>query len=135
MLDVSQATNIAGTAYDGATPLAPGGRLADGIVPATLTPFIDINDGAQLAKFGLHNGAPNDRNNLSEKWEGMALVPALDPASPRDYYLFVSNDNDFITQNGHQVGDRLQGQVGGRRRYPDPGLSLDAAGTLPRAVP
>jgi hypothetical protein len=104
VLDASQATNIAGTAYDGATPLAPGGQLVSGIVPATLTPFIDINDAAQLEKFGLHNGAPNDRNNLSEKWEGMALVPALDPANPRDYYLFVSNDNDFITQNGRQVG-------------------------------
>lgn len=104
ILDVSQATDIAGTVYDGTTPLAPGGRLADGIVSARLTPFIDLNDAAQLAKFGLHNGAPNDRNNLSEKWEGMALVPALDPANPRDRYLFVSNDNDFITQNGYQVG-------------------------------
>ena len=104
VLDTSKATNIAGTAYDGATPLAPGGRLTDGIVPATLTPFIDINDGAQLAKFGLHNGPPNDRDNLSEKWEGLALVPALDAANPRDFYLFVTNDNDFITQNGHQVG-------------------------------
>jgi hypothetical protein len=52
----------------------------------------------------LHNGEPNDRNNLSEKWEGMALVPALDPANPNDYFLFVTNDNDFITQNGYQAG-------------------------------
>ena len=73
-------------------------------MPATLTPFIDLNDNAQLNKFGLHNGEPNDRNNLSEKWEGMALVPALDPANPRDFFLFVTNDNDFITQNGYQVG-------------------------------
>jgi hypothetical protein len=28
---------------------------------------------------GLHNGQPNDRNNLYEKWEGVALFPALDP--------------------------------------------------------
>jgi hypothetical protein len=104
VLDVSQATDIAGTVYDGAMPVAPGGRLMEGILPATLTPFIDINDSAQLARFGLHNGPPNDRNNLSEKWEGMALVPALDPANPRDYYLFVTNDNDFITQKGYQVG-------------------------------
>ena len=34
----------------------------------------------------------------------MALVPALDPANPRDFFLFVSNDNDFITQDGFQVG-------------------------------
>jgi hypothetical protein len=98
------ATNIAGSDYDGTVPVAPGGKLADGIVPATLTPFIDLNAPAQLSRFGLHNGEPNDRNNLSEKWEGMALVPALDPANPRDFFLFITNDNDFITQNGYQVG-------------------------------
>jgi hypothetical protein len=73
-------------------------------VPATLTRYIDINNNAELNKFGLHNGPPNDRNNLSEKWEGMALVPALDPDNPNDFFLFITNDNDFITQNGYQVG-------------------------------
>ena len=34
----------------------------------------------------------------------MTLVPALDPANPHDYFLFVTNDNDFITQNGYQAG-------------------------------
>src|SRR5206468_1189920 len=85
-------------------PVAPMGVLEKGITPAMLTPFIDINDNIELNKFGLHNGEPNDRNNLSEKWEGMTLLPALDPATPRDFFLFVSNDNDFITQNGYQVG-------------------------------
>jgi hypothetical protein len=104
ILDTSNATNIAGSSYDGVVPVAPMGKLADGIVPATLTPFIDLNDNAQLNRFGLHNGEPNDHNNLSEKWEGMTLVPALDPANPHDFFLFVSNDNDFITQDGFQVG-------------------------------
>ncbi|HEY4141430.1 MAG TPA: esterase-like activity of phytase family protein [Pseudolabrys sp.] len=104
LLDTSKATDIAGMKYDGGVSLAPAGKLADGIVPASLTTVIDINDNAQLNKFGLHNGEPNDRNNLYEKWEGMALAPALDPANPRDFFLFVSNDNDFITQNGFQVG-------------------------------
>ena len=104
LVDTSQATNIAGSPYDGTVPVAPNGKLVDGVVPATLVPFIDINDNAQLGKFGLRNGEPNDRNNLSEKWEGMALVPALDPASPRDFFLLITNDNDFITQNGYQVG-------------------------------
>ena len=104
LLDTAQATNIAGMVYDTTVPVAANGRLADGIVPATLTPFIDLNDNAQLNKFGLHNGEPNDRSNLSEKWEGMALVPVLDTASPNDFFLFVVNDNDFITQNGFQVG-------------------------------
>jgi hypothetical protein len=104
IVDTAQATNIAGTVYDTTVPIAANGRLADGIVPATLTPFIDLNDNSQLNKFGLHNGEPNDRNNLSEKWEGMTLAPALDPANPNDYLLFITNDNDFITQNGYQVG-------------------------------
>src|SRR5262249_48618160 len=104
ILDTTNATNIAGSSYDDVVPIAPMGKLAGGVVPATLTSFIDINDNAQLNAFGLHNGEPNDRNNLSEKWEGMTLVPALDPADPRDFFLFVSNDNDFITQNGFQVG-------------------------------
>jgi len=104
LLDTSSATNIAGTDYDGAKPVAPGGKLAEGVTPATLSPFIDINDNAQLNKFGLHNGPPNDRTNLSEKWEAMGLVPALDPANPRDFYLIVGNDNDFMTQDGFQAG-------------------------------
>lgn len=104
LLDTSRATNIAGSRYDGTVPVAPNGKLVDGVVPATLTRYIDINETAELQKFGLHNGEPNDRNNLSEKWEGMALAPALDPANPNDYFLFVTNDNDFITQNGYQAG-------------------------------
>jgi hypothetical protein len=104
LLDTSRATNIAGSRYDGTMPVAPNGKLVDGVVPATLTRYIDINETAELQTFGLHNGEPNDRNNLSEKWEGMALAPALDPANPNDYFLFVTNDNDFITQNGYQAG-------------------------------
>jgi len=104
LVDTSQATNLAGSPYDGAVPVAPDGKLADAVVPATLTPFIDINDNAELSKFGLHNGEPKDRNDLSEKWEGMALLPALDPASPNDALLLITNDNDFITQSGYQAG-------------------------------
>jgi hypothetical protein len=72
----------------------------------------DINDNAQLAKFGPHNGMPNERNNLSEKWEGMGLVPALDLANPRDFFLLVVNDNDFITQTGFQVGAPYKAEGG-----------------------
>ena len=104
LVDTSRATNIAGSPYDGTVPVAPDGKLAAGVVPATLTRYIDINNNAELNKFGLHNGEPNDRNNLSEKWEGMTLVPALDPANPNDFFLFITNDNDFITQSGFQAG-------------------------------
>jgi len=105
LYDISGATNIAGTAFDQpGTPLAPAGVLAPGVVPAARTEFIDLNDRAQLAKFGLHNGLPDDADNLSEKWEALALVPALDPTAPNDWFLFVGNDNDFITTDGFQVG-------------------------------
>jgi hypothetical protein len=104
LLDLAGATNIAGTEYDGLTPVAPKGQLAAGVVPGRLTGFIDLNDAAELHRFGLHNGAPNDRDNLSEKWEAMGLAPALDPQAPDDYFLFVANDNDFITQDGFHAG-------------------------------
>lgn len=112
VLDITGATNLVGGKYDGVTPLAPGGKLEADVVPAKLTPFVDINDNAQLAKFGLHNGAPNDRTNLSEKWEGMGLVPALDPANPNDFFLMVVNDNDFLTTNGFQVGAPYKSENG-----------------------
>ena len=103
--DISSATNIAGTKFDdAANPVAPAGVLDASIRPAARAEFIDINDAAQLAKFGLHNGPTDDDNNLSEKWEAMTLVPALDPSAPNDYFLFVGNDHDFITQSGLQDG-------------------------------
>ena len=53
----------------------------------------------ELAKFGLNlNTAPGDTNTLCEKWEALALVPAADGTG--DYFLFVGNDNDFLTQTG-----------------------------------
>lgn len=104
LVDVSAATNIAGTDYDGLMPVAPKGVLAHDIIPAALIPFIDINDNAQLGRFGLHNGRPANADDLPEKWESMASVPAFDPANPRDVFLFVGDDNDFMTQDGFQAG-------------------------------
>ncbi|MDX8538281.1 esterase-like activity of phytase family protein [Mesorhizobium abyssinicae] len=105
IVDLSGATDIAGGPFDAADkPLAPKGVLDPSVTPAKVTPFIDINDRAQLGRFGLHNGKPNDKDNLSEKWEAMSLVSVLDPKLPDDYFLFVANDNDFLTQDGFQVG-------------------------------
>lgn len=89
-------------------PVAPKGRLVDGIVPAARQPFIDLNDNTEPAWFGLHNGPPQDRNNLSEKWKSMGLVPLLDLAHPREYFLFVANDNDFRTGHGFHSGAPYQ---------------------------
>ena len=105
IVDVSAATDIAGGPFDAADkPVAPKGVLDPSVTPAKLTSFIDINDKGELGRFGLHNGAPNDRDNLSEKWEAMSVVSVLDPKLPDDYFLFVANDNDFLAQDGFQVG-------------------------------
>jgi hypothetical protein len=113
LIDISGATNIAGTDFDKpGTPIAPKGILNSSITPVTYQKFLDINDNAQLNRFGLHNGAPNDSNDLYEKWESMAVVPVEDPQTPNDYFLFVGSDNDFITQDGHMVGQAFKDPSG-----------------------
>ncbi|CAN7480094.1 esterase-like activity of phytase family protein [Mesorhizobium sp. LjRoot246] len=113
VVDFSAATDIAGGAFDAADkPVAAKGVLDPSVTPAKLTPFIDINESAELGRFGLHNGAPNDKNNLSEKWEAMSVVSVLDPKLPDDYFLFVANDNDFLAQDGFQVGAPYKAEDG-----------------------
>ncbi|OQP88198.1 hypothetical protein BTR14_01715 [Rhizobium rhizosphaerae] len=112
LVDLNGATDIAGTAFDGEKPLAPKGVLDASVTPAKWADFIDINDNSQLNRFGLHNGAPQDKNDLSEKWESMAVTSVLDPKAPDDYFLFVVNDNDFLTQDGHQVGADYKAEDG-----------------------
>jgi hypothetical protein len=112
LFDTTGATNIAGTEFDRTKPVAPGGELDAAVTPAKYTRFIDMNDNAQLNRFGLHNGAPNDANALYEKWEGLALLPALDDAAPNDYFLFVINDNDFLTQDGSMQGTAYKDSSG-----------------------
>lgn len=115
LANLSTATNIVGQ-YDAAgAAVAPGGTLTVGVTPLSwkealnMLGKVDLGI-SELAQFGLNlNTAPGDANTLSEKWEGLSLVSAMDPAAPNDYFLFVANDNDFLTGSG---------------RY------LDAAGTL-----
>lgn len=102
VIDISNATNILGMASEG--QVAPGGVLDPSITPALYRAWLDINDKSQLNRFGLTNGVTAGLDNLSEKWEGLALLPALDPDRPNDYFLFVANDNDFATTDGFQVG-------------------------------
>lgn len=102
VIDLSKATNILGQSFEGV--IAPGGVLDPRITPVEYAGFIDINDNAQLARFGLVNGVVPGLDNLSEKWEGLSLLSALDPDRPYDYFLFVANDNDFATTQGFQVG-------------------------------
>jgi hypothetical protein len=102
VIDISGATNILGQA--GEALVAPGGVLNPSITPALYQAWLDINDKSQLNRFGLTNGVSPGFDNLSEKWEGLALLSALDPTRPNDYFLFVANDNDFATTDGFQVG-------------------------------
>lgn len=112
LVDISQATNIAGTPFDTTAggQVSPNGVLNPAITPARSVELINMLNTPQLARFGLNlnNGAPGQtaQTNLtiSEKWEGMALVPTLQRGRPNDFYLFVSNDNDFVTTNGSMQG-------------------------------
>jgi hypothetical protein len=109
MLDLHGATDIAGQ-YDGITgSIAPKGVLRANITPVAMSDFIDLNDNAQLNRFGLHNGAPADSHDLYEKWESLALAPA---GKPGQYILLVGSDNDFITRHGHMAGQDYQDEAG-----------------------
>jgi hypothetical protein len=106
LLDISGATNIAGTAFDNlGASIAPNGVLNNAITPATSAPFVDLNNALELAKFDLGNGSSFGADNLSEKWEALALASTLDEANPNDYFLFVGNDNDFKTRSGLHDGE------------------------------
>ncbi|KAL9624748.1 MAG: hypothetical protein Q9160_001102 [Pyrenula sp. 1 TL-2023] len=101
VFDISSATNIRGPQYDSfnGSIASTAGVLKSGITPATLCPFLDFNDNAQLNRFGVHNGGAQDAGLLNEKWESLGLVPVND-GSDGEYFLFSFSDNDFITQNG-----------------------------------
>jgi hypothetical protein len=113
LIDISDATNIAGTAYDQPRqPVAPLGVLDGSVKAVAYQRFLNIDDNTQLNRFGLHNRAPNDTNDLYEKWESMAVVPVGDRKAPEDYFLFVGSDNDFITQQGFMAGEPYQDASG-----------------------
>jgi hypothetical protein len=82
--------------------------LNPSITPVSWAEAVNMLDTAQLDKFNvsLDLGGTNQvtKLTLGEKWEGMSLVSANDPENPDDYYLFVANDNDFLTSDGKMVG-------------------------------
>lgn len=107
-------TNFAGDAARN----AEGGRvtMTPGVLDPSITPLrwvdaIDLLDRANLGRFNValdDDGTPSatsvSKLTLSEKWEGMALVPAHDADHPDDVFLFVANDNDFLTSAGRMTG-------------------------------
>jgi hypothetical protein len=105
LIDISKATNIAGTKYDQpANPVAPGGDLKSSVTAATYQSFVDMIDDDELERFGLHNGDDADQTLINAKWEGLALASVGDAAYPDDYFLFVASDNDFISTQGVSLG-------------------------------
>ncbi len=109
-LTVGNPTNLAGTSRDdvGAKVTTSVGVIDPAITPLSSTEAVNMLNSAQLGKFNisldLGGTAQVTKETLGEKWEGMSLVPANDPAAPNDYFLFVANDNDFLTSQGKMVG-------------------------------
>ena len=106
LADLNGATDIDGS-FDGEAGLTTTG-VGTGVLNPALTTItwtealnligkLDLSV-TELEQFGLNlSTAPGDLNTVSEKWEALFLVPANDPVAPNDYFLFVGNDNDFIT--------------------------------------
>jgi len=105
-LALGSPTNFAETSRnaEGGKITQSAGVLASGVVPVTTKEVLNLLNSTQLGNFNLVIDAGGTTQvsplTLSEKWEGMALVPANDPAHPHDYFLFVANDNDFLTSSG-----------------------------------
>ena len=103
VVSVRGATNIQAR-FDGyKSAYAPGGKLVSGVVPAKYCEFLDINVNAELNRFMVQNGSPDEldfakKGLLNEKWEGLAMMPV--EGKKGEYFLFVSSDNDFVTQDG-----------------------------------
>ncbi|GAA5856230.1 hypothetical protein JCM8547_000831 [Rhodosporidiobolus lusitaniae] len=96
LVSLAGATNIVGLYDDVGASVAPNGVLDAAVTPATFNEFINMIDDAQLARFGLHNGKPTDRD-LVGKWEALAIAPVLDVNFPDDFFIFTAADNDFIS--------------------------------------
>lgn len=109
-LALNNPTNVAGTPRDvaGGKVTLAGGALDPSITPVSWVEAVNMLDTAQLEKFNiaLDLGGSNQvtKLTLGEKWEGMSLVPANDPSAPNDYFLFVANDNDFLSGEGKMIG-------------------------------
>lgn len=105
LADLAGATDIKGLYDAEGNAVAPDGNLLPSVTPISWTEALNILGKldlsvTELEQFGLNlNTAPGNINSLSEKWEAMALVSALDPSKPNDYFLFLGNDNDFLTSN------------------------------------
>ncbi len=111
LVDVADASNLAGSNYESGTASVladpTGTTLKAGIAPARSDELLNLLDRPQLARAGLDLDTKRGPHAglLSEKWEAMDVLPALDPQHPNDVLLLIGNDNDFIARRC-----RMQGQ-------------------------
>ena len=143
LVSITGATNLAGTAYaNGYTPAANGitGAVA-GITAAQVTPFVNLLNPTQLARFGIDlnvgaegSASPVSVNSLGEKWEALSLVPVLDAAAPNDYFLMVGNDNDFLGTSVTMLGQPAVDATAGTAVADNPNRVLVYRVTLPGYV-
>ena len=143
LVTITGATNLANTSYaTGYTPAANGiaGPVA-GVIAAQATPFVNLLNPTQLARFGIDMNVnaegsllPININSLGEKWEGLSIVPVLDPSAPNDYFLLVGNDNDFLGTSVTMLGGPLSDATAGANLADNPNRVLVYRVTLPGYV-
>lgn len=111
LVDVAEASNLAGTAYETGTASVladPASTvLKEGITPARSDELLNLLDRPQLARVGLdlETARGPHAGLLSEKWEAMDVLPALDPQHPKDVLLLIGNDTDFIARHCRMQGE------------------------------
>jgi len=111
LVNVAQASNLVDTEYETGTASVladpADAILKTGIVPANAKEVLNLLDRPQLARAGLDldTGRGPHPGLLSEKWEAMDVLPALDPEHPNDVLLLIGNDNDFIARSCRMQGE------------------------------
>jgi hypothetical protein len=109
LVDLKNATNLAGTEYEVGTVSLLHDRAATalqpGIIPAEWAELVNMLNPSQLAHLGLGTDA------LSEKWEAMDIVSVLEPDHPADYFLLVGNDNDFTARRCTMSGQPCDADI------------------------
>lgn len=132
LVDLRGATNLAGSAYETGTASvlrdAGNNALRADIRPVEWVELVNLLDPAQLARVGL------GIDQLSEKWEAMDLVPALDPGKPDDYFLLVGNDNDFIARRCVMQGQRCDSDIDNDNRILVYRVTLPCSATTTRPI-
>lgn len=129
LVDFAAATNILGLYDTEGAQISPGAVLNAGIVPATSTVVVNLLSSADLAKFGFNlNTTSPTASTVSEKIEGMALVPDLSTPNTSDFFLFVGNDNDFRCSDVRMLD--TNGNVVSYGDQRDRGITNDATFTV-----